>query len=382
MTQLSFPGMIDAHVHLREPGATHKEDILSGTAAALAGGVIAVLDMPNNTPPITRPDLLAAKQALFAHKAVADYGLFAGSDGSDLEGVLAMAGDTVGLKLYLDETFGDLRNDEPAMLAALFERWPGPGPITVHAESASIAKALELAARFHQRLHVAHVPDPDDLLVIDAARQRGVRVTCEVTPHHLFLSSEAVARLGALAIIKPPLVSPARRELFWQRLSLVDIIASDHAPHTLSEKASCVPPPGVPGLETTVPLLLAAVEQGRLQYERMLELVHDAPLRVYGLAAPQDSRVLLDLSEGMYTLPGRGYHTRCQWSPFEGCVAMGRVSSVRVRGQMVWKDGELLVTPGSGLPLRRVGQAAGPLKDNSLGGTGRMSKGEQTDDGE
>ncbi|MFO7697262.1 MAG: amidohydrolase family protein [Anaerolineae bacterium] len=354
MSQLKFPGMVDAHVHLREPGATHKEDVYSGTAAALAGGVIGILDMPNNTPPITRPDRLTAKQALFETKAVADYGLFAGSDGSNIEDVLAMAPGVVGLKLYLDETFGDLRNAEPEHLAALFERWPGPGPITVHAESASIVKALELAERYSQRLHVAHVPDPEDLLVIEAARQRGIDVTCEVTPHHLLLSNDAIGRLGALAIMKPPLVTPAQRDLFWERLHLVDMIATDHAPHTLDEKRLANPPPGVPGLETTVPLLLAAVDEDRLCYERFVELVYHAPLRVYGLAAPADTEVLIDTAGGRYSLPRLGFHTRCGWSPFEGLPALGRVHAVRLRGRTVWADGCLLAEPGSGRPLARV----------------------------
>lgn len=354
MSLLKFPGMVDAHVHLREPGATHKEDVYSGTVAALAGGVIGILDMPNNTPPITRPDRLTAKQALFETKAVADYGLFAGSDGSNIEDVLAMAPSVVGLKLYLDETFGDLRNAEPEHLSALFERWPGPGPITVHAESASILKALELAGRYGQRLHVAHVPDPDDLLVIETARQRGIRVTCEVTPHHLFLSDEAVSRLGALAIMKPPLVTPAKRDLFWERLKMVDMIATDHAPHTLDEKRLADPPPGVPGLETTVPLLLGAVDEGRLSYERFIELVYTAPLRDYGLQAPEECEVLVDLTGGRYLLPAAGYRTRCGWSPFEGLPVLGRVQSVRLRGRVVWEGGQLLAAPGSGRPLVRL----------------------------
>jgi dihydroorotase-like cyclic amidohydrolase len=240
------------------------------------------------------------------------------------------------------------------MLAELFERWPGPGPISVHAESPSIIKAIELAGRYHQHLHVCHVPDPDDLLVIDVARQRGVKVTCEVTPHHLFLSDEAVSRLGALAVMKPPLVTREKRELFWQRLHLVDLIASDHAPHTQEEKRGRVPPPGVPGLETTVPLLLGAVESGGLSYERMLVLVHDAPLSVYGLQAPQESEVLIDLSAGMYILPRAGYRTRSGWSPFEGVQAMGIIQSVTLRGHAVWADGRLLAAAGSGRPLRRA----------------------------
>jgi dihydroorotase len=223
----------------------------------------------------------------------------------------------------------------------------------VHAESPSIVVAIDLAERYGQHLHVCHVPDPDDLLVIEAARQRGVAITCEVTPHHLFLSDEALASLGTLAMMKPPLVSPLRRDLFWERLNLVDLIATDHAPHTLDEKRGTAAPPGVPGLETTIPLLLGAVDQGRLAYDRMLELVHAAPLRVYGLAGPEDSQVVIDTSEGPYRLAGEGYQSRCGWSPFVGQPALGRVRSVRLRGRTVWDDGALLARPGTGMPLRR-----------------------------
>ena len=134
MSQLVLPGMLDAHVHLREPGAEHKEGITTGTTAALAGGVVGVLDMPNNRPPIVDHVTWAEKQDLFQKKAVTDYGLFLGYEGGDLRALVDLAPEAVGLKLYLDETFGDLTL-APDSLAAVFEAWPGPGPITVHAES-------------------------------------------------------------------------------------------------------------------------------------------------------------------------------------------------------------------------------------------------------
>jgi dihydroorotase-like cyclic amidohydrolase len=352
MAILQLPGLIDAHVHLREPGATHKEDIHSGTAAALAGGVLGVLDMPNNQPPIVDRDSLARKQALFS-KAVSDYGLFLGFDGRNLEPIETLAAQVVGLKLYLDETFGDLTTSAPEMLEQVFERWPGPGPIAVHAESPSILRALELAQRHRQRLHVCHVPRPDDLLRIDAARQRGVRVTCEVTPHHLFLSDEAAARLGAYVRMKPPLVSEEAVALYWQRLRLVDVIATDHAPHTRAEKESAAPPPGVPGLETMLPLLLRAVDDGRLTLERLLELTYHNPLRIYGLCAPPDSGVEVELG-APYRLPFEGYRTRCGWSPFAGQWALGRVTRVRLRGRPAWEEGRVLVEEGYGRSLERI----------------------------
>jgi carbamoyl-phosphate synthase/aspartate carbamoyltransferase/dihydroorotase len=347
--------MIDAHVHLREPGGLHKEGITSGTAAALAGGVVGLLDMPNNTPPTVDRAAWEAKQAAFEAKAVADYGLFLGYTGGSLEPLRELGPLAVGLKLYLDETFGDLTLNHEG-LARVFDAWPGPGPIAIHAESPTISKALQVARETGRRLHVCHVPHPDDLLRIEAARQGGLQVTCEVTPHHLFLSTLDLPRLGPYGWMKPPLIGPEGVARFWELLDLVDMIASDHAPHTRAEKDGPAPPPGVPGLETTLLLLLDAVDRGRLTLERMLELVYWRPLAIYGLGPIPDTRVEIVWGEPAYRLPSRGYWTRCGWSPFAGRKVRGRVLAVRVRGREVWREGRLLARPGDGRPLRRVSQ--------------------------
>ncbi len=341
---LTLPGLVDAHVHLREPGATHKEDCCTGTAAALAGGFTTVLDMPNNQPPLTDLEALRRKQALFSSKALCDYGLFAGYEPRQPQALTALAPYVVGLKLYLDTTFASdaLTN---GTLEAAFRDWPGPGPIAIHAGSCSIPLALELAARHHQRLHVCHVPHPDDLLVIDRARQAGTQVTCEVTPHHLLLTTEDERRLGAFGRMKPPLLAPNLVNLLWQRLDLVDIIASDHAPHTVAEKTGSEPPPGVPGLETTLPLMLQSVDEGRLSLDRLVELLHHAPARIYGLP-PDSGQVEIELTP--CTLPAAGYHTRCGWSPFSGKRALGIIRQVMLRGTLVFGDNQLLVNPGFG----------------------------------
>ncbi len=263
--------------------------------------------------------------------------------------LVELAGQVVGLKLYLDETFGDLTLDHRA-LAAVFEAWPGPGPIAVHAESPSIRVALGLAAHYGQRLHVCHVHIQDDLLAIDAARHQGAKVTCEVTPHHLFLSTDDLPALGTYGQMKPPLISPVAVRQFWERLALVDAIASDHAPHTRAEKEGGNPPPGVPGLETTMPLLLNAVTRGRLSLERLAELVTENPCRIYGLHLAKDTYVEWEIGEP-YALPEEGYHTRCGWSPFRGQPAVGRVARVWLRGRMAYEDGRVCVEPGYGRPL-------------------------------
>ena len=349
MSRLLLRGIIDSHVHLREPGAAHKETILTGTTAALAGGVIAVLEMPNTSPPTTDRHTFQEKLALFARSAVSDYGLFLGLRAGLTDDTLALAPAAAGLKLYLDETYGELTH-QGGSLRSVFEGWPGPGPIAIHAESPTIARCLALARETGQRLHVCHVPHPDDLLAIDRARQAGVRVTCEVTPHHLFLSDEAVARLGAYAQMKPPLLPAPLVARYWERLDLVDILATDHAPHTHAEKRGPNPPLGVPGLETMLPLLLHAVDQGRLTLERLEELTFHNPVEIYGLAPPEDASVEVDL-DVRWALPFEGYHTRCGWSPYVGLPALGRVERVIIRGACVWEGGRLLAAPGAGQPL-------------------------------
>lgn len=352
METFTLPGMVDAHVHLREPGAAHKEDVWTGTAAALAGGVVAVLDMPNNTPPIVDEAAWQAKTACFQAKAAADYGLFLGYMGGDLAPLRRLAPQAVGLKLYLDETFGDLLLARDR-LAEVFAAWPGPGPIAIHAESESIRIALQVAAETGQRVHICHVPSPDDLLHIAAARERGLNVTCEVTPHHLFLSTADLPRLGAFGRMKPPLLPPGEVRRFWELLHLVDIIASDHAPHTRAEKEGPAPPPGVPGLETTLPLLFWAVEEKRLTFERLWELVHTRPTEIYGLKPPAGAHIEVEWS-GPYRLPARGYRTKCGWSPFAGKWAYGRIQSVTLHGRTVFAEGRLLARAGEGRPLERM----------------------------
>ena len=309
--------------------------------------------MPNTAPPTVDRHTLGNKLASFAQKAVSDYGLFLGYDGGSIEEMVSLADQVVGLKLYLDATYGELTMADPRVLSQVFEAWPGPGPIAIHGESQSIALALDLALRHGQRVHICHVPHPDDLLRIDAARQRGVRATCEITPHHLFLDTDAVARLGARAVMKPPLVPPDAVAAFWERLSLVDMVASDHAPHTRAEKAGPNPPPGVPGLETMLPLLLWAVDQGQMSIERLHDMTYAGPLRVYGLAAPADTHVQITL-DAPYRLPAAGYRTRCGWSPFAGHWALGRVTEVTLRGRGLLSGGILLARPGDGRPLARA----------------------------
>jgi len=353
MTTLRLPGLIDVHVHLREPGGGHKEDITTGTAAALAGGITMVLDMPNTQPPLVNALALDRKRALVSHKALCDVGCYVGATEDNPAEAASLAGESAGLKIYLDQTYGPLRMRNLAALLAHFRSWPTEQPIAVHAEGLSAAIAIGLARSFGRRLHLCHVSRGDEIALIRAAKESGAALTCEVTPHHLFLTEADARRLGPYGSMKPPLAPEADRDALWANLAIIDCIATDHAPHTRAEKEGEKPPPGVPGLETMLPLLLTAVAEGRLTLERLLELTYESPRRIFGLPTQPETWTEVD-PEARYTLTEPKLHTKCGWTPFAGLVVQGRVRRVVLRGQTAFLEGRITVQPGFGHPVRPV----------------------------
>lgn len=371
MSTLRLPGLIDAHVHLREPGYTYKEDFLSGTAAALAGGVTVVLDMPNTNPPTATPDRLRDKARLAAAKAVCDVGLFVGATNTHADAYLPAAEQACGLKIYVSDTFGSLRIDTLDLLHRFFRTWAeraqqagyrragdcsGLGPITVHAEELMLPVCLALAGIYDTPLHIAHVSRRSEIELIRAAKEHGHSVTCEVTPHHLFLSTDDLERLGNRGDMRPRLAAPDDVAALWENLEYVDIFATDHAPHTLEEKgfgaatAPASPPPGVPGVETMLPLLLTAVHADRLALDDVLARCVTNPRRIYGLPEQPDTFVEVDV-DTPYVLEDAAVRTNVHWTPFAGMPVYGRIERVFLRNQLVFDAGLLLAAPGSGRVL-------------------------------
>ncbi|MDI7274987.1 MAG: amidohydrolase family protein [Anaerolineae bacterium] len=348
MAAVVLPGLIDAHVHLREPGADQKEDVASGTMAALAGGIVGVLDMPNNTPPIVDGLRLAQKRAIFRERARCDYGLFLGAGEEAIPGG-DDARSAVGLKLYLTPTFGPLRLQSLGALLAIFRRWPAHKPVAVHAEGSSVAIPILLAQMTGRRVHVCHVARADEMALVRAAKEHGAPVTCEVTPHHLLLTRQDAERLGPFGQMKPALGEAEDVDALWRNLDVVDLVASDHAPHTAAEKRAADPPPGVPGVETMLPLLLTAVHEGRLSLDRVVDLLHRGPQRVYGVRAPE-ATVEVEIG-GSWQVRGATLHSKCGWTPYEGRRVQARVRRVVLRGCTVFKDGRGLGRPGFGREL-------------------------------
>lgn len=368
---LILPGLIDPHVHLREPGSEHKEDFTTGTQAALSGGFTTVLAMPNTQPPLTDGESLRAARARAESKAVCDFGLFIGATAHNAVEA-AQLEDAAGLKLYMGSSTGSLLVADLAPQLAHFRTYPGT--VAVHAEdeeavahyaaqgqrrpplcaALAVARALALAERLGTKLHICHVSTAQELALIRDAKARGIRVTCEATPHHLFLTAADEARLGPLARMNPPLRSRREVDALWVHLDVLDCVATDHAPHTLAEKRGPTPPSGVPGLETALPLLLTAASQARISLREVARLMAEGPARAFGLrrkgrlASGYHADITLVDPEVEWTIGERPLFTKCGWSPFEGRRVKGRAERVFLRGQEVYAQGSVLSQPGYG----------------------------------
>ena len=328
-----------------------------------------VLDMPNTQPPTATADLLLDKARLAAAKAVCDVGLFVGATNTHADAYLPVAQRACGLKVYVSDTFGSLRIDTLELMHRFFRSWAelagevgyrmdghahGIGPIAVHAEELMLPVCLSLSHLYSVPLHVVHVSRRSEIELIRRAKQRDVPVTCEVTPHHLFLSTDDLGRLGALGDMRPRLASADDVAALWENLDVVDVFATDHAPHTLDEKQSVAPPPGVPGVQTMLPLLLTAVHAGRLTVDDIvLRCVHQ-PRRIYGLPAQPATHVEVDV-DARDVLRNEQMKTRVGWTPFAGMEVIGKVVRVVLRGQVVYEGDQVLAAAGSGRVLFQEG---------------------------
>ena len=385
---LVLPGFIDTHVHFRDPGGTHKEDFLSGTQAALAGGVTTILDMPNTQPAVTGREQLNAKAALAAAKAVVDYGLYLGATPENVEEAAGLANEVAAMKLYMGSSTGSLLVTEFAPLYRHFSTFSHDKPLVVHAEdeqslqyfgalarpqssatntnhnlarpplSAQIAlsRALAIAEKTGRRLHIAHTTTQRELELIQEAKQKGVRVTCEVTPLHLFLTEEDQQQKGNLGKVNPPLRSREDQQALWRLFDSIDTIGTDHAPHTLEEKRQpyAQAPSGIPGVQTMLPLLLNAASQGRITLQAVIERCVTNPARIFGLSTKgaleigKDADIVLIDPEKEYEITNEQMLSKCGWTPFAGTHIKGMIEQVYVRGALGYVRGTCIARAGSG----------------------------------
>ncbi|MDB4972068.1 MAG: dihydroorotase [Myxococcaceae bacterium] len=387
-----LPGVIDSQVHFREPGLTHKEDLESGTRGAALGGVTAIFEMPNTHPSTTTRAALEQKLALAAGRTWVDHAFFVGasSDNADQLGELERLPGCAGVKVFLGSSTGSLLVDDAAVLrrvlrsgrrrvaihaedeARLRERRAlvsGPHA-SVHAhpewrdaESARLAteQVLALAKREGRPLHILHISTADELPLLEAYRDLA---TVEVTPQHLTLAApDCYDRLGSYAQMNPPIRDEEHQAALWVALEqgLVDVIGSDHAPHTSAEKDRPYPesPSGMPGVQTLVPVMLTHVNAGKLSLERFVELTSAGPARVYDVAGKGRIAIGYDADFTIVDLHKRvrlsdsWIASRAGWTPFDGMEAQGFPLLTVVRGALVMREGELLGAP-RGQPVRFV----------------------------
>ena len=367
---MRFPGLIDVHVHLRTPGGEHKENFRTGSKAALAGGFTTLLAMPNTQPPLVTKQEWRIAQNRAQKESLCDVFLFAGASADHVHQLPVLGQFAPALKIYMNETYGPLRVADVEDLRRIVRAWPVTKPIAVHAEEDAVAVAISMAAQYQRHIHICHVSRRSEIELIADAKARNLNVTCEVTPHHLFLTEADAERLGPLGLVKPQLGSQDDVDTLWQHVNTtIDCIASDHAPHLLSEKGVFTaqssenmkqnrvlvdqagglsnpqpndPPPGLPGLESTLPLLLTAAAEGRLTYERILALAYTNPRRIYHL--PEQPETWIEVDEhSRYCFPDHPYYTKCGWSPFEGLRMRGRIRKVVFKGKEVFRDGSVVL---------------------------------------
>ena len=384
--QVLMPGVIDGHVHFRSPGHPHKEDWASGSRAAASGGVTTVLDMPNTAPPTLTRANWDHKRGLAEENSRVNFGIWVGASAGNLDAIneLMDSGDACGIKVFMGASTGPLLVDDrtlvalfettrgllgvhaedEALLVAMrgeFEGDPSPDHNAVRppaAAAAAVKRLIDLVEAHHRALHICHVSTAVELALL--TRTRGLLpISTEACPHHLFLSADMArkadsATFGNRIKVNPPVRSEDDRRALWAGVSLdlIDTIGSDHAPHLLSENNQpyWTAPSGMPGVETTLPLLLAAVRNRQLTLERVVQLCCEEPARVFGLkrkgtiAVGQDADFLLLAPENtpLQELRAEDMLTRVGWSPFKGMAMVPRPQRVYVGGRLVAANGAIV----------------------------------------
>jgi carbamoyl-phosphate synthase/aspartate carbamoyltransferase/dihydroorotase len=340
-----LPGLVDVHTHMRVPGGEHKEDFHTGTAAALVGGFTTVLAMPNTTPPLVTSENYDIAQQVVKQKALCDVHLYAGASSAHVAELPALSDKAAALKMYIDQTYGPLRVNDLETLQACFQTWPKDKVIAMHAEGPSIAMGIGLAQTYQRPVHFCHVSRRAEIELIAEAKAQGLPVTCEVTPHHLFLNEKDAARLGPQGDMRPTLASPSDVDALWDHIhDTIDCIATDHAPHTLTEKMNPAGgPPGVPGLETALPLMLTAVSEGKISLERVVDLMANNPREIFNLPTQPETWIEID-PEQEYILTPERLQTKCHWSPFSEFTFRGKVLNVVFYGTKVVDNGQLIIS--------------------------------------
>ncbi len=347
MSLKRYPGFIDAHVHLREPGATHKEDFLTGSRAAVKGGFTFMIDMPNNPTPTISAERLAEKVTLADAKSLIDISFHYGTNGKNTDTFAGVWDNprVFGLKLYCNHTTGEMLIEDLKLLENVFAAWESPKPVLVHAEGVQLAAAIALATLYGRRLHVCHITQAIEVELVRQAKKKNLPITAGVCPHHLFMTDADRETKKGYAVMKPPLGTQADQDACWLGLNdgTIDIVETDHAPHTKEEKEKDPPAFGVPGLETAIGLMFKAVKMGKIKEDLIVPILYDRPKKIFNLPDQGDTYVELD-PDKPYICGADGYETKCNWSPFEGMELFGQVQTVVFKGKKILEHGKIIAS--------------------------------------
>ncbi|MEQ1615939.1 MAG: dihydroorotase [Hyphomicrobiaceae bacterium] len=388
-----LPGVIDTQVHFREPGLTHKEDLETGSRAAVMGGVTAVFEMPNTNPLTTSAETLAAKVKAARHRMFCDFAFYVGGTRENIADIPALERleGSAGIKVFIGSSTGNLlvddapsldkivakisrraafhAEDESRLKARMGERIPGDPrshPVWRDPEAALIAtkQLVALAEKHRRRVHVLHISTGEEMEFLASHRDWA---SVEVTPHHLTLEGpECYERLGTYAQMNPPVRDARHKAAIWHGLSsgVVDVLGSDHAPHTREEKDHAYPGShsGMTGVQTLVPTMLDHVNKGKLTLERFVDLTSAGPQRLFGLVSKGRIAVgydadltVVDLAR-TETIRNDWIASRCGWTPYDGMKVKGWPVATFVRGHAVMRDGAITVqAPGEPVRFHEAG---------------------------
>ena len=341
---IKLPGLVDVHVHLREPGGVQKEDFETGTKAAIAGGYTQILDMPNNIPPTISLATLNQKITIASSRIYCDVGFNFGATSQSTKFFPKVYDKVFGLKVYMNQTTGPLLIDKNLDSELVFKSWQSPWPIMVHAQGETVEDAIKLARKFKKRIHICHTTG-DQLPSIFKAQKEGLEISTEVCPHHLFLTENDVKKLGPLGIMKPPLTSKYDQKNLWNSIDKIDMISTDHAPHTLREKFDQKEPKfGVTGLELTLTLMVTAIKKGLISLDRLIEMTSINPQKIFKLPHQPKTYIIIDTSK-TYKIGEKHLFTKCGWTPFKELKGIGEIKKVVLRGQTIFENGKFLGKP-------------------------------------
>lgn len=349
-----LPGMIDVHTHMREPGLTHKEGFASGSRACAKGGVTTFADMPNTNPPTITVEALEEKRKLATGTSIVDYALhFGGSVNNNKEEIEKATG-VLSTKVFLNVSTGKLLVEDDNILDDIFS---ASQIVSVHAEEHMVEKAISLAKKHNKKLYIAHISLAKELDMVREAKKTFEDVYVEVTPHHLFLTEED-AKHNPLLRMKPELKTSEDVEALWKGIEdgTINTIGTDHAPHLISEKLEKLTF-GIPGVEWALPLMLTAVNSGKISLSKVAELYSENPAKIFGIKNKGKIEVgydadfsIIDMDK-KWVIDESQTVSKCAWSPYNNWEIKGNVEATYVRGNKVYEDNKFYENNGKEVEL-------------------------------